>query len=73
MSSQSSRSLVGPVARSREAAAALGRPFPGYAATVGAVTLAALAGRLLFLGHQPLWRDEAFTAVVVQRPLGPML
>ncbi|MBV9525862.1 MAG: glycosyltransferase family 39 protein [Candidatus Dormibacteraeota bacterium] len=44
-----------------------------YAMRVGALTAAAVAGRLLFLGFQPLWRDEAFTAVVVQRPLGPML
>jgi 4-amino-4-deoxy-L-arabinose transferase-like glycosyltransferase len=27
----------------------------------------------VFLDRQPLWRDEAFTAVVVQRPLGSML
>ncbi len=38
-----------------------------------AISAAALAGRLLFLAHQPLWRDEAFTAVVVRRPLGQML
>ncbi len=25
------------------------------------------------LGYQPLWRDEAFTALTVQRPLGSML
>ncbi|MDQ6805669.1 MAG: glycosyltransferase family 39 protein [Actinomycetota bacterium] len=40
---------------------------------MGLVTVAGLVGRLLFLGHQPLWRDEAFTAVVVQRPWGQML
>jgi 4-amino-4-deoxy-L-arabinose transferase-like glycosyltransferase len=51
----------------------LGRRLSRYAAAVGVVTVGGLAGRLLFLGHQPLWRDEAFTAVVVQRPLGPML
>jgi 4-amino-4-deoxy-L-arabinose transferase-like glycosyltransferase len=37
------------------------------------ISLAGLAGRLTLLDHQPLWRDEAFTAVVVQRPLGQML
>ena len=29
--------------------------------------------RLALLGYQPLWRDEAFTALAVQRPLGSML
>jgi uncharacterized membrane protein len=40
---------------------------------VAAITALGLAGRLAFLGHEPIWRDEAFTAVVVQRPLGQML
>jgi uncharacterized membrane protein len=44
-----------------------------YGAQVGAITLAGLLGRILFLDHQPLWRDEAFTAIVVQRPIGAML
>lgn len=44
-----------------------------YAARIAAITAVGLAGRLMFLGYQPLWRDEAFTAVVVQRPLGAML
>ena len=44
-----------------------------YAGGVASITLAALAARLALLGVQPLWRDEAFTAVVVTRPLGQML
>ena len=59
------------------AAATPGHPLvrwlAGYAGRVSLITIAGLAGRLLFLGHQPLWRDEAFTAVVVQRPVGEML
>jgi 4-amino-4-deoxy-L-arabinose transferase-like glycosyltransferase len=43
-----------------------------YAGRIWMISLAGLLGRLLFLGYQPLWRDEAFTAVVVQRPLGQM-
>jgi 4-amino-4-deoxy-L-arabinose transferase-like glycosyltransferase len=59
------------------AEAAPGHPLvrwhAGYGSRVSLITIAGLAGRLLFLGYQPLWRDEAFTAVVVQRPLGQML
>ena len=44
-----------------------------YAGRIWAISVAGLVGRLLFLDHQPLWRDEAFTAVVVQRPVGQML
>jgi 4-amino-4-deoxy-L-arabinose transferase-like glycosyltransferase len=49
------------------------RWLAGFAGRVSLITIAGLAGRLLFLGYQPLWRDEAFTAVVVQRPVGQML
>src|ERR1700694_6223731 len=49
------------------------RFLASYAARVWAISVAGLLGRLLFIGYQPLWRDEAFTAVVVQRPLGQML
>ncbi len=49
------------------------RRLAGYAGQVTLITLLGVAGRLLVLSHQPLWRDEAFTAVVVQRPLGQML
>jgi 4-amino-4-deoxy-L-arabinose transferase-like glycosyltransferase len=72
MSSPSSRSLPTPLAR-LGARAVIARRMSRYAAAVWVVTGAGLAGRLLFLGHQPLWRDEAFTAVVVQRPWGQML
>ena len=55
----------------------MSRPSPRrlgtYPGGVALITLAGLAGRLLLLGYQPLWRDEAFTAVVVQRPMGQML
>jgi mannosyltransferase len=53
--------------------ALLQRLLGAYAVRVAAVTSVGLAGRLVLLGYQPLWRDEAFTAVVVQRPLGQML
>lgn len=44
-----------------------------YAGRIGLVTAAGLAARLALLGYQPLWRDEAFTAVAVSKPIGPML
>jgi mannosyltransferase len=44
-----------------------------YAGRIGLITAAGLAARLALLGYQPLWRDEAFTAVAVSKPLGPML
>src|SRR5580692_5609713 len=45
----------------------------GYAGKIWLVTGVGLAVRLALLGYQPLWRDEAFTALAMQRPLGPML
>jgi 4-amino-4-deoxy-L-arabinose transferase-like glycosyltransferase len=45
----------------------------GYSGKIWLVTGAGLVIRLALLGYQPLWRDEAFTALAVQRPLGPML
>jgi 4-amino-4-deoxy-L-arabinose transferase-like glycosyltransferase len=45
----------------------------GYAGKVSLITGVGLIARLALLGYQPLWRDEAFTALAVQRPLGPML
>ena len=45
----------------------------GYAGKVWLITGAGLALRLALIGYQPLWRDEAFTALAVQRPLGSML
>ncbi|MGH7687196.1 MAG: glycosyltransferase family 39 protein [Candidatus Dormibacteria bacterium] len=44
-----------------------------YAGRVSAITVAGLAGRLALLGYQPIWRDEAFTALATSRPLGSML
>ncbi len=73
MSTPSPRSLAGSLSTPAAAGGVLLRRLSGYAGAVAAVTAAGLAGRLLFLGHQPLWRDEAFTAVVVQRPIGSML
>jgi mannosyltransferase len=73
MSSPSPRSLAGPAPRSRDAAGAIARRLTGYGGSLTLITVAGLVGRLLFLGYQPLWRDEAFTAIVVQRPLGAML
>jgi len=45
----------------------------GYAGRIWLITAAGLLGRLVQIGYQPLWRDEAFTALAVQRPLGAML
>jgi 4-amino-4-deoxy-L-arabinose transferase-like glycosyltransferase len=45
----------------------------GYAGKIWLITFVGLAARLALLGYQPLWRDEAFTALAVQRPLGSML
>jgi hypothetical protein len=45
----------------------------GYAGRIWLITLAGLAARVALLGYQPLWRDEAFTALTVQRSLGSML
>ena len=45
----------------------------GYTRAVAAISFAGLIGRLLFLDHQTLWRDEAFTALAVAKPLGHML
>lgn len=40
---------------------------------IAAIAALGLILRAAFLDRQPLWRDEAFTAVVVQRPWGEML
>ncbi len=45
----------------------------GYAGKIWLITGAGLVARLILLAYQPLWRDEAFTALAVQRPLGSML
>jgi 4-amino-4-deoxy-L-arabinose transferase-like glycosyltransferase len=45
----------------------------GYSGKIWLITIAGLAVRLALIGYQPLWRDEAFTALAVQRPLGSML
>ena len=45
----------------------------GYSGKIWLITIAGLAARVALLGYQPLWRDEAFTALAVQRPLGSML
>ena len=45
----------------------------GYAGKIWLITAAGLVFRIALLWYQPLWRDEAFTALAVQRPLGPML
>ncbi|MFN2568337.1 MAG: glycosyltransferase family 39 protein [Candidatus Dormibacteria bacterium] len=46
---------------------------PTYGGRVAAITAAGAVLRLAFLDRQPLWRDEAFTALAVQRSLGGML
>jgi mannosyltransferase len=45
----------------------------GYAGRIGLITAGGLLARVALLGYQPLWRDEAFTALAVQRPLGSMI
>ncbi len=45
----------------------------GYAGRIGLIAAVGFLGRAALLGYQPLWRDEAFTALAVQRPLGSML
>jgi 4-amino-4-deoxy-L-arabinose transferase-like glycosyltransferase len=45
----------------------------GYAGRIGLITAGGLIARAALLAYQPLWRDEAFTALAVQRPLGSML
>jgi 4-amino-4-deoxy-L-arabinose transferase-like glycosyltransferase len=44
-----------------------------YARGVVLLTAAGLAVRILWLNHEPIWRDEAFTAVVEQRSIAGML
>lgn len=44
-----------------------------YAGRVTMITAAGLAGRLALLVYQPIWRDEAFTALAISRSLGGML
>jgi len=44
-----------------------------YARGVVLLTAAGLALRVLWLNHEPIWRDEAFTAVVEQRSIAGML
>ncbi len=44
-----------------------------YARGVVLLTAAGLAVRVLWLNHEPIWRDEAFTAVVEQRGVAGML
>jgi 4-amino-4-deoxy-L-arabinose transferase-like glycosyltransferase len=45
----------------------------GYPGRIWLITTIGLIARLALLGYQPLWRDEAFTALAVQRPLGSMI
>jgi len=49
------------------------RMLRGYAGKIWLITGIGLVARLALLGYQPLWRDEAFTALAVQRSLGSML
>jgi 4-amino-4-deoxy-L-arabinose transferase-like glycosyltransferase len=51
----------------------VGSMLRGYAGKIWLITGLGLVARLALLGYQPLWRDEAFTALAVQRPLGSMI
>ena len=62
------------VAGSVPAAARLARWLTStYAGRIAAITAAGFAGRLALIAYQPLWRDEAFTALATSRSLGGML
>jgi 4-amino-4-deoxy-L-arabinose transferase-like glycosyltransferase len=45
----------------------------GYAGKISLITGVGLIARLALLAYQPLWRDEAFTALAVRRPLASMI
>jgi 4-amino-4-deoxy-L-arabinose transferase-like glycosyltransferase len=51
----------------------VGTMLRGYAGKISLITGVGLVARLALIGYQPLWRDEAFTALAVQRPLGSMI
>ena len=51
----------------------VGSMLRGYSGKIWLITGVGLVARLALLGYQPLWRDEAFTALAVQRPLGSMI
>jgi 4-amino-4-deoxy-L-arabinose transferase-like glycosyltransferase len=51
----------------------VGTMLRGYAGKISLITGVGLIARLALLAYQPLWRDEAFTALAVQRPLGSMI
>jgi 4-amino-4-deoxy-L-arabinose transferase-like glycosyltransferase len=51
----------------------VGSMLRGYAGKIWLITGLGLVARLALLAYQPLWRDEAFTALAVQRPLGSMI
>ena len=51
----------------------VGSMLRGYAGKIWLISGIGLVARLVLLGYQPLWRDEAFTALAVQRPLGSMI
>jgi 4-amino-4-deoxy-L-arabinose transferase-like glycosyltransferase len=37
------------------------------------ITVIGLAARMFWIGHEPIWRDEAFTAIVAERDVPGML
>ena len=51
----------------------VGSMLRGYAGKIWLITALGLVVRVALIGYQPLWRDEAFTALAVQRPLGSMI
>jgi 4-amino-4-deoxy-L-arabinose transferase-like glycosyltransferase len=51
----------------------VGSMLRGYSGKIWLITGVGLVARLALLGYQPLWRDEAFTALAVQQPLGSMI
>lgn len=44
-----------------------------YRQTIALVTIFGALLRVVLIGRQPLWRDEAFTALAAQRSMGDML
>ncbi|HET9052317.1 MAG TPA: glycosyltransferase family 39 protein [Candidatus Dormibacteraeota bacterium] len=56
-----------PAGAAPDAPRRLARLRTPYALSIGAITAAGLGARLVALGHQSLWRDEAFTLLVSRR------
>jgi 4-amino-4-deoxy-L-arabinose transferase-like glycosyltransferase len=61
------------VARSRVDLALRSLTLSSYAGRAALITVIGLVVRLAWVGREPIWRDEAFTAIVEQKSIGGML